>query len=66
MKDPFMNMNEASKHIIDFASIVTVLGTLADMLPAIAAIFTIVWTAIRIYETKTVQRWLGKKDAVNK
>ena len=66
MKDPFMNMNEASKHIIDFASILTVLGTLADMLPAIAAVFTIVWTAIRIYETKTVQRWLGKKDAVNK
>ena len=61
-----MNMDEASKHIIDFASIVTVLGTLADMLPAIAAIFTIVWTAIRIYETKTIQRWLGKKDAVNK
>ena len=66
MKDPFMNMDEASKHIIDFASVLTVLGTLADMLPAIAAIFTIVWTVIRIYETKTVQRWLGKKDAVNK
>jgi hypothetical protein len=66
MKDPFMNMDEASKHIIDFASILTVLGTLADMLPAIAAVFTIVWTAIRIYETKTVQRWLGKSDAVNK
>jgi hypothetical protein len=66
MKDPFMSMDEASKHIIDFASVLTVLGTLADMLPAIAAIFTIVWTAIRIYETKTVQRWLGKTDALNK
>jgi hypothetical protein len=66
MKDPFINMDEATKHLIDFASIATVLGTLADMLPAIAAIFTIVWTAIRIYETKTVQRWLGKTDAVNK
>jgi hypothetical protein len=66
MKDPFMNMDEATKHVIDFASIATVLGTLADMLPAIAAIFTIVWTAIRIYETKTVQRLIGKKDAINK
>jgi hypothetical protein len=66
MKDPFMSMDEASKHIIDFASVLTVLGTLADMLPAIAAVFTIVWTAIRIYETKTVQRWLGKTDAINK
>jgi hypothetical protein len=61
MKDPFFNMDEASKHILDFASVVTVLGTLADMLPAIAAIFTIVWTAIRIYETKTFQGWLGRK-----
>jgi hypothetical protein len=60
MKDPFINMDDATKQIIDFASIATVLGTLADMLPAIAAVFTIVWTGIRIYETKTVQRWLGK------
>ena len=66
MKDPFINMDEATKHIVDFASIATVLGTLADMLPAIAALFTIVWTAIRIYETKTVQRLIGKKDAINK
>ena len=66
MKDPFMNMDEASKHIIDFASIATVLGTLVDFLPAVAAVFTIVWTVIRIYETKTVQGWLGKKDAINK
>lgn len=62
MKDPFMNMDEASKHIIDFASVATVLGTLADMLPAVAAIFTIIWTGIRIYETKTVQGWLGKTN----
>jgi hypothetical protein len=61
MKDPFMSMDEASKHIIDFASVLTVLGTLADMLPAIAAVFTIVWTAIRIYETKTIQGWIKNK-----
>jgi hypothetical protein len=60
------HLSEGSKHILDGLSVITVLGTLADMLPAIAAVFTIVWTAIRIYETKTVQRWLGKKDAVNK
>jgi hypothetical protein len=66
MKDPFNQITEGTKHIIDFASIATVLGTLADMLPAVAAIFTIIWTGIRIYETKTVQGWLGKKDAINK
>jgi tRNA A58 N-methylase Trm61 len=66
MRDPFNHIDEASKHIIDFASIATVLGTLTDMLPAVAALFTIVWTAIRIYETKTVQGWLGRKNAINK
>jgi len=41
-------------------SIGTVIGTLAQVLPAIAAIFTIVWTVIRIYETKTVQAILKR------
>jgi len=63
MKDPFINMDDVSKHIVDALSVATVLGTLVDMLPSIAAVFTIVWTAIRIYETKTVQGWLGKDDA---
>jgi hypothetical protein len=44
----------------DIISLVTVLGTLAQILPAIAALLTIVWTCFRIYETKTVQGWLGK------
>jgi hypothetical protein len=37
-----------------------VLGTLAEFLPAAAALFTVVWTGIRIYETRTVQELLGK------
>jgi hypothetical protein len=61
------HLTESTKHVLDGLSVITVLGTLADMLPAIAAIFTIVWTAIRIYETKTVQGWLGKnKNAIDK
>ena len=63
MKDPFEYLDEASKHIIDALSLVTVIGTLVDMLPSVAAVFTIVWTAIRIYETKTVQGWLRKDNA---
>jgi hypothetical protein len=66
MKDPFINMDEASKYVVDALSFVTVLGTLAEMLPSIAALFTIVWTGIRIYETKTIQKWIGKKDAEHK
>ena len=66
MKDPFINMDEASKYVMDVFSLATVLGTLANMLPSIAALFTIIWTGIRIYETRTVQKWIGKKDAEHK
>jgi hypothetical protein len=57
--------SEAVKHVVDGVSVLTVLGTLANVLPAIAALFTIIWTAIRIYETKTVQEFLfgGNDDA---
>lgn len=51
---------ETAKTIGDVLSITTVVGTLAQVLPSIAAIFTIVWTVIRIYETKTVQAWLRR------
>ena len=54
-------LSDATKHVIDGASIATAVGTLMQVLPAVAALFTIVWTIIRIYETKTVQRLLGKK-----
>jgi hypothetical protein len=56
-----MNIPEGTKHAVDAVSVVTVVGTLAEILPAVAALFTIVWTAVRIYETDTVQKLLGKK-----
>lgn len=55
------HLTDATKHIIDGISVATVLGTLAQVLPPLAALFTIIWTCIRIYETKTVQKLLGKK-----
>jgi len=57
--------DETVKYVIDGVSFLTVVGTLAEALPAVAAVFTIVWTAIRIWETKTVQGWLGTKKAKN-
>jgi hypothetical protein len=53
---------ESTKTFIDGVSVVTVIGTLGEMLPPMAALFTLVWTAIRIYETKTIQRLLGKES----
>jgi hypothetical protein len=50
---------EATKTAIDAASVFTVVGTLSDLLPPLAALFTILWTAIRIYETETVQKLIG-------
>lgn len=57
MKD---HLTEGTKHVLDGLSVITVLGALVDILPAIAALFTIVWTGIRIYETKTVQGWIQR------
>ena len=56
----FESIDEHTKHLIDGVSVATVMGTLMSWLPAIAALFTIIWTAIRIYETKTIQGWLKK------
>ena len=61
--------HETIKHVVDALSILTVLGTLADMLPSVAAVFTIVWTALRIWEMETVRGWTGRlkdKDAIDK
>lgn len=54
-----MEHHETTKHILDALSIGSVMATLAGWLPAIAALASLVWTIIRIFETKTVQRWLS-------
>jgi len=51
---------EGTKQVVDAVSVFTVVGTLGELLPPMAALFTLVWTVIRIYETKTVQRMLGR------
>ena len=52
---------ETTKHAIDAVSVFTVIGTLSDALPPLAALFTILWTGLRIYESDTVQGMIGKK-----
>ena len=54
------HMHESTKQVVDFASTVTVVGTILNWLPAAAALWTIVWTTIRIWETKTVQELYKK------
>jgi hypothetical protein len=52
---------DSIRHTIDAISISVVLGTLAQWLPPLAALVSIIWGCIRIYETDTVQRALGRK-----
>ena len=52
-----MSAPEQLKVTGDILSVGAVVSTLMGWLPAVAALFTIVWTAIRIWETKTVQEW---------
>ena len=52
---------QAVKAAGDVLSLTVVVGTLASWLPAVAALISVVWGVIRIYETDTVQRMLNKK-----
>jgi hypothetical protein len=56
MNTPITEMSGGLKHTIDVASFATLLGAIVNFLPSIAAGLTVLWTAIRIYETETVQR----------
>lgn len=48
-------LNGTGKAVLDVAAFGVLGATLVKWLPAVAALFTIVWTSIRIYETRTVQ-----------
>jgi hypothetical protein len=50
------HLSDSAKHAGDLVSLGVVFATIADWLPSVAALLTIVWTLIRIWETRTVQR----------
>lgn len=52
--------HEQVKHFFDAVSIAGVVATLAGWLPSIAALLSIMWTIIRIWETKTVRELVKK------
>ena len=53
-------VNEHTKSVIDWTSVGVAFGSLLQILPSIAAALSILWTVIRIYETKTVQNFIKK------
>jgi sorbitol-specific phosphotransferase system component IIC len=53
-------VDEHLKQTLDLVSITTVFGTLMGILPSIAALLSIVWSVVRLYETQTVQKLIRK------
>lgn len=56
-------MSEPIKQAADVLAASVMGMTIVKWLPPLAALFTILWTGIRIYETKTVQAiviWIRK------
>ena len=60
---------EIIKHVADGVAAVTAVGTLMQLLPAVAALFTIVWTGMRIIEMVAGKPFADiirrKKDAID-
>lgn len=51
---------ENVKNATDVVSVSTIFATIMGYLPEISALFALIYTLIRIYETKTIQDFLGK------
>ena len=59
-------MVEETKQAIDVAAASTALLTMAAWLPPTASLLTIVWMALRIYESDTVQKLVQGKKLLDK
>lgn len=46
----YEHLSDSTKHILDSISAFTAVASLLQWLPAVASLFTIVWTGIRIYD----------------
>ena len=55
-------LDEQSKETLDVLAASTGVLSLAAWLPPMASLFTIVWLGIRIYESKTMQDIVNKKN----
>lgn len=59
------DVQATAKHAIDGAATVVTVANMMEWFPPAVTLFgsilTVVWFAIRIYETETVQRLIGRK-----
>jgi len=55
-----MAVQESVKETVDIVAASTGLLSLVAWLPPTASLFTIVWLGIRIFETETIQKIMGR------
>ena len=53
-------MNEETKVIVDVAAGSVTVTAMMDIVPEATALFSLVWVILRIWETDTVQKLLGR------
>jgi uncharacterized membrane protein YbaN (DUF454 family) len=57
---------QAAKVAADTVSAAAIVGVFVQVLPPIAALMAILWYAVQIYESHTVQSWLHKHRVVKR
>lgn len=53
-------MMQDERSIFDWTAVTIAAGAFFEFLPAISALLSVIWLSLRIYETDTVQRLLGR------
>ena len=53
-------MTEELKTGIDVAAVTGGIGSWFALIPDAAALLSVIWLALRIYESETVKRWTGR------
>jgi len=49
-----------TKNVIDVAAVTGGVASWLSIFPDIAAVFTIVWLSIRLWESDTIKKWMGR------
>jgi hypothetical protein len=49
------------KSALDWGAVAVSIGALFELLPAIASLLSVIWLLLRIWESDTVQRMIGRR-----
>lgn len=58
--DAYQHIPDGGKFLLDLTSFGALFAVLTQLLPSVAALVTIVWTGIRIFETETVRNLISR------